>query len=410
MLRKNSLMIVFLCSIFFFSCGVLITHFWLEPLPTIYKFYSTLKDKYDYDKIIKKEKFKKIKVDNTYFYDKNIRNEIANINKIYNSLDVIKTRESIIKDYILPDSIVNIKFHKDQLIGCYEDSNIIETNFYGIKQRGVLKKGNEEKNKNLIIYFQGHGGDPCGEYFERMKSEYYEKIKTTFTDLNYDFLTFPMFGLGINSFDSLSFPLKLPSHENSYLYENYDESSLKLLSHSIIRFFQDDSHPHIKPLSIFLSSPYYIINKIIKNGDYKKIHIMGISGGAWYSTILSALIPEINFLYSFNGTLPFFYRIETDAIGDYEMVDADLWKDYDYYTFYFLSLFDKTGQLNRTSYHVYSEYDQCCYSTPEINYFKKSLDTLEIENFHIKIFKNNYDHKINTNWISEKIKYHDLEK
>ena len=112
---------------------------------------------------------------------------------------------------------------------------------------------------------------------------------------------------------------------------------------------------------------------------------MGISGGSWYSTILSGLIPEINHLFSFNGTLPLFYRIETDSKGDFENIFADLWKKHDYYTFYFLSLYDKNSELNRTSHHIYSEYDECCFSKPEIDYFKKSMDTMEIQNLILNL-------------------------
>ena len=34
--------------------------------------------------------------------------------------------------------------------------------------------------------------------------------------------------------------------------------------------------------------------------------------------MLSALLPEIDYTYSFSGHLPFIYKIGTDSFGDYE--------------------------------------------------------------------------------------------
>ena len=388
-MNKNKLILFSLfvvVSLLSFLYGVISTARWLEPLPTI-------KNVIQYFNKFKNYKYKKDKIDNSLFYNENIDDEINTINQIFKSLDVDKTRKSIISNYILPNSVVEIEFNKEKSISCHENSTIIETNFYGIKQRGVFEKNS---GKNLIIYFQGHGGDPCN-------FGYYNQIKENFHNSNYDFLSFSMFGIGTNSFESISFPLKLPQHNKSYNYENFDTVSMGKLTHGVIQFFFDENHPNNKPLSLFLSSPYYIINEVIKRNDYEKIFIMGISGGGFYSTVLAGLIPEINHLFSFSGHLPFLYRIETDSYGHFEHRYSHIWKEYDYYTFYFLSLFDINSELNRNSYHIYSEFDKCCFSKPEIDYFKKSIDTLKIPNLQVKIFENEFEHTIYVDWLTDQI-------
>ena len=77
--------------------------------------------------------------------------------------------------------------------------------------------------------------------------------------------------------------------------------------------------------------------------------------------------------------------------------------DFDYYTIYFLSLFDSSGSLSRKSTHIYSEFDKCCFSSPEIDYFKMTVDSLKLSNLNVKIFKDNDSHSINTEWLVKEI-------
>ena len=124
----------------------------------------------------------------------------------------------------------------------------------------------------------------------------------------------------------------------------------------------------------------------------------------WYSTILSGLVPKINKLYSFNGTLPLVYKIATNSSGDFEQQFSEIWNRYDYYTFYILSLYNSEGKLNRQSYHIYSERDECCFSKPEIYFFQETVRSLNISNLKIKIFKNKLEHNIDYEWLIKEIK------
>ena len=354
-----------------YSLGVISYRNNLEPIKSLKKFKNTI--------------IKYPKMNNEEFYKIFVENETTHFKSLFDSVNPKETRNKILKQLIIEDyEIVRTQTNFD----CYEDVEIIETKFYNLKNRGVYK--NRDKKK-LFIYFQGHGGNPCD-------FDYYKNLYSGIEE--FDFLTFSMFGRGFNKTNSIGFPIKLPNHKSSYEYNSDGYSELG--THDIIQFFFDKDHPELIPLSLFVSSPYHIINDVIKSKEYDEIVISGISGGGWYSTILSGLIPEINQLYSFNGTLPFVYRIGTDSNGDYEQQFSKLWEKHDYYTFYLLSLFDNNNTNNRISYHLYSKDDECCFSYPEVHYFKNTIDSLNYSNLKVKIF-DKYEHEIDEEWLIKKI-------
>ena len=350
----------------------------IEPIPTLRKLKSSPSDK--------------IKIDNTQFYNSIIKDEISKIKLYFENFNPSKIRNEIINDFILPDSIVDLSIENGKYDDCYIEPIIYQTKFYGIKQRGIFESNNKKK---LLIYLQGHRGFPCN-------FNYYKEIKEQLNE-DFDFLTFSMFGLGFNKMDSIAFPIKINKKGNQYTYHNNSYSEFGN-GHDVIQFYYDENYPNKKPLSLFISSPHFIINEIIKSNKYDEIYLTGISGGGWYATILSGLIPEINSLYSFNGTLPLIYRINTNSKGDYEQQFSELWNKYDYYTFYFLSLFDNKNNLKRNSFHIYSEFDECCFSSPEVNYFEKSIRELGIPNLKTKIFKGKTEHNIEVKWLVNNIK------
>ena len=326
------------------------------------------------------------------FYESYQENELLYVKAKFKSLNQNpdSIRNDILREYILPEDIIKTDSFFVNKSDCYNNYQVYESSLYGIKQRGFLE-GNS--SNNLLIYFQGHGGNPCD-------FSYYNRIKEKILESNYDILTFSMFGRGFNQMDTISFPIKVNResiYDNNYIFNKPNPSG----SHDIIRLFYDKENPNIKPLSLMLSSPYTIINKII--GNYENVVITGISGGAWYTTILSGLIPEIDKSYSFNGTLPLLFGIDNNSVGDFEYVYSTLWNERDYYDFYFLSLFNKNNLMNRISYHIYSELDECCFSSPEVIYFKNVIDELNFNNLKVVIFENKVEHNIDDQWLLNKL-------
>ena len=167
--------------------------------------------------VAKEKSSKKNKIDNEIFYKSYYHDEVELMKNILSSTNFNKVREKLLKEYILPASILTINKKSNHNNKNHLKSIKYISKFYGINQNGFFKDNNGE---HLIIYFQGHRGYPSN-------FKYYNEIKKMTEKLEFDLLTFSSFGLGFNSFDSLSFPIKLPQHEKQYNFSS--EKVLKII-------------------------------------------------------------------------------------------------------------------------------------------------------------------------------------
>ena len=215
---------------------------------------------------------------------------------------------------------------------------IFEAKYYGIREYGILEHTSKNKN-NLLIYHQGHRGNPYKFLnFIEIKSHYKEK--------GFDVLALSMPVLGFNKVQ-VSFP-------------GIDE---KLGKHEIYHSFHDPLIPKKEPMSVFISGNYYLIEKIISEKDYEKIYYIGVSGGGWFVTMLSAFITEIDKSYSFASLVPLSLRY-LGVKGDWEASKSKFYKDISYYDLFKLTTLDKKFKPNRYHTLVYNKYDDCCFGKP----------------------------------------------
>ena len=99
-------------------------------------------------------------------------------------IDLVNLRKKLIK-FIKPESEIEV-FFKD------ENNRIkISTKYYGILSNAVLNRDYSLKNNCLLIYIQGHGGNPF-DY------DYHNEILNKFSDDGCDVLSMSMLGLGLN--------------------------------------------------------------------------------------------------------------------------------------------------------------------------------------------------------------------
>ena len=96
---------------------------------------------------------------------------------------------------------------------------------------------------------------------------------------------------------------------------------------------------------MILSGNYFLIKKIINNNLYDEVIMVGISGGGWYTTLISSLITKIDKSYSFAGTVPFLFRLFDTNYGDWEQIDSSIYAIVDYNSFYVLSTMDEMGNF-----------------------------------------------------------------
>jgi len=344
-------------------------------------------------------------IETNYESPKFIQHQIQNANNIYTFVknNPIAFRNHLKNLILLPKNITNIieleenEFPKHQIRRRVPgNSKIFKATYYGISHFGILEKSIDniptgiDKQKKLLVYHQGHGANPYN-------SDSFLRLKEMFKEKNYDVLSLSMTGLCFNDRQKIWFPVSFTTPKKSIIY-NFNPKMSHV--HAIYRYFHDEQLPNISPIALMLSGNYYIINHIIR--QYDEVIMIGISGGGWYTSMLSSLIPEIQNSYSFAGSIPKAYRIDNSSIGDWEQTYASIWNDYDYWHFYLLSLFDELGDQKRNHYLIYNNEDPTSFSNPAAKNFNDLVGSLSISGFKSSVLKND-EHVIDIGFVEDVI-------
>lgn len=298
--------------------------------------------------------------------------------------ELTNIRNIILENYILDeDQISFVKINnfidapeyfnwfKSKLENKFE---IYKVGYYNINHFAILEKA--ENKKKLLIYHQGHGGNP-------FKFQDFLEIKKKFISEGYDVLSLSMTGLGYNKN-----PINFPGYQK--------DSDPRF--HSTYASYFDSKFSNKKPLSLMLSGNYYLIKNIIKKNNYEEIAMIGISGGGWYTTLLSSIITKINVSYSFAGTMPLIFGLFDNPILDWEQIDSSLFNIVDYNSLYILSTLDGDGNSNRRHYQVYNDEDPGSFRNPAAKILKKIYSNNRVKNFEI-IIVNNKKHSIKKDFL-----------
>ena len=357
---------------------------------------------------LNKQEYQEIK---TYFKN----HEFINYQKLYAKeiYDSIKKnpvsfREEILKKAILPKEIVTIKTvglkdnHKfkalitKNMFKSLDNKFLISTQYYGIKHFGILEK---EKNNKLFIYNAGHAK------VNPLKYKKFVKLSKELKKNGFDILTLSMSGYGYNVLQdkNMSFPVNPnPNIYPKHLYRSFDYPVFgkTRFSHFIYKYFFDENYPEKYPISLMLSGNYYIIKEIESN--YDEIIMVGLSGGGWQTTLTSSLMPKIKYSYSFSSRLPDAYE-ELDKIPHpVEAFHSKFWQEYDFWHFYFLSLFDEKGFQKREHNLIYSDEDEAVFSYPNAELFSQLVKNLSIAGLQTFVIHSK-KHEINIEFLREKI-------
>jgi hypothetical protein len=275
-------------------------------------------------------------------------------------LDPSSKRKYLETALLIPKSLTKVE---RKTVG---KAQIISATLYGVTVKATLAKAAVEK-KCLRIYIDGHGSSSLYPYTSREN----ENLISGGCDV----LFMSMLGIDVNA-GNASFPTRFGQL-------NLDMTQAK--NHGNYSFFYDKSNKQLDPLSIFISPHYYII-KAITDG-YKNISLIGLSGGGWYVTFLSALMPDINTSVSYAGTLPFEYRKFSKNHGDWEQVYSHIYNRISYWSLYFLGTLNADYAATRVLYLIYNSNDPCCFSSPFANHFKGILESFSLKGVKVIIVK-----------------------
>lgn len=275
------------------------------------------------------------------------------------------------KKYILNESQIKFNQIKDEdLLNKIITNNNFElfsVSFYDVKEFGVLIKNKKFRSNNLIIYIQGHRGNP-------FDNKYFLDLKNKYLNHNYDILALSMSNLGLNKVKFLSTHLEFPNkNSNNRRHEIYSD-------------FKDLNYPEKKPLSLMLSGNYYLIKNILLKKNYDKIILTGISGGGFYTTLLTPIINEIDISISFSGTKPLHY-VYYRCCHDWEQKYSSIWKKYNYEDFYYMSTFrlKNNSIFRRKSYQIYDLDEGEVFGGRFAQSMKKVSDNINSEFFKVLI-------------------------
>lgn len=166
---------------------------------------------------------------------------------------------------------------------------------YGIRS-GVYLFHPVKANGCLFIYHASHLGAPASED-SRFNGEggwglvIPTLIRCGFTVLA---LSMPVYG----------------AYSNPLVY--IDGVTIRLTTHDKMFEVLD------RPMRFFIEPVHTFLN-IVGQG-FKRICMMGLSGGGWTTTVCAALDPRIHRSYPVAGTVPLWLRVEVEGLGDAEQV------------------------------------------------------------------------------------------
>jgi len=224
----------------------------------------------------------------------------------------------------------------------------------------------EQSNEKLILYHQGHGGD-----FLLGK----DTIQF-FLDRNFTVLAMAMPLLGMN---------------NQPVIEIDGLGEMKLISHKKLRLLEANN---FNPMKLFLEPVQINLNFLDKEYNFKRYSMIGLSGGGWTTVAYSAIDERISDSFSVGGSIPFYLRVDSRDMGDYEQTNIELYKNVNYLELYVLGAYGD----GRQHIQIFNKNDPCCFSGNGYETYefviKDKMSQLGKGTFQILIDDTHNEHKI----------------
>ena len=274
----------------------------------------------------------------------------ASVIDIESELDIFEKRNDVIKyiwnDNKLPDTIptsIENNISDDRF---NDITNLKQIDKFSIKMKhnfvsNVYLFIPEIKNNHLILYHQGHAdgfilGKPTIDFFLK------------------------------NGFSVAAFSMPLVGMNNQPIINIESTGPVKFIEHKQFRMLETES---FSPISYFFTPITSTLNYLEKNYSYDYIHMIGISGGGWTTTIYPALDTRTSDSYAVSGSLPLSLRSISEDIGDYEQINYQLYKISNYLEFYVMSSYGDDRKFTQ----IFNKFDPCCFAGTLYTYYEDSI-------------------------------------
>ena len=186
----------------------------------------------------------------------------------------------------------------------------------------------EKSNEKLILYHHGHDGD-----FLLGNDTIQFFLERDFTVLA---MTMPLVGMN-----------------NQPIIEIDGFGEMHLISHDQFSLLEQNT---FNPMKLFIHPIQVNLNFLDKEYDFKRYSIIGLSGGGWTGLVYSAIDDRISDSFSVAGSMPFYLRVDSRDMGDYEQTNIELYKNVNYLELYVLSAYGD----GRQHVQIFNENDSCC--------------------------------------------------
>ena len=110
-------------------------------------------------------------------------------------------------------------------------------------------------------------------------------------------------------------------------------------------------------LRLFLDPTIVSLNYLMEKNKYKRVDMIGLSGGGWTTNLIAAIDDRIKYSFNVAGSIPLYYR-SGGSIGDIEQYLPQLYRDIaGYPDLYVLGAFGK----GRKQVQILNLDDNCCF-------------------------------------------------
>ena len=221
----------------------------------------------------------------------------------------------------------------------------------------------KRSNNKLMIYQQGHSGD------------FINGISTINFFLN-------------NGYSVMAFSMPLLGMNNQPIVDLPRFGKLKLTTHDHLIFLP------VVAIKYFIEPIIATINYADKF-NYDAVHMIGISGGGWTTTLCAAIDTRIKHSYPVAGSLPIYLRSECFRDwGDYEQSLPELYRIANYLELYMMG----SNGIGRKQFQILNQYDECCFAGIKYRTYEHILKNRIIEvgnsNYDIYLDSSHKEHKI----------------
>ncbi len=146
------------------------------------------------------------------------------------------------------------------------------------------------------------------------------------------------------------------------------------------------------PMRGFIDPIIISLNYALKDETFKSIDIIGLSAGAWITTLIAAVDQRISRSYPVSGVYPMYLREDNEFPLPY--IDSIILNKINYLDLFILgSSGQKRGQLQ-----IFNQFDKCCFRNVKALHYEeaiyKSVRSIGPGRFRVLIDKTHARHKI----------------